>query len=150
MAERVLLTDTPVYRQLHPDSPLLANLNRPGTMPAGFAIAFVWLATTGMAIEAPASTWSLLPQPADVRLAPSGVVKIVNGALVAVATFILLNEQFAQLDVAAGLLVATVAWFLHEGLERRILTGAEKDALKFVRFPGTTGQPDYQVDNTGA
>ena len=28
-----LLTDTPVYRQLHPDSPLLADLNRPGTMP---------------------------------------------------------------------------------------------------------------------
>ena len=50
------------------------------------AIAFVWLATTGMAIAAPAaSTWSLLPQPADVRLAPSGVVKIADGALVAVS-----------------------------------------------------------------
>ena len=58
---------------------------RLGTVPAGFAIAFVWLATTGMAIAAPAaSTWSLLPQPADVRLAPSGVVKIADGALVAV------------------------------------------------------------------
>src|SRR5438445_7906673 len=54
-------------------------------VPHGFAIAFVWLATTGMAIAAPAaSTWSLLPQPADVRLAPSGVVKIPDGALVAV------------------------------------------------------------------
>src|SRR5258708_16653667 len=53
---------------------------------AGFAIAFVWLATTGTAIAAPAaSTWSLLPHPADVRLAPSGVVKIVDGALVAVS-----------------------------------------------------------------
>ena len=56
------------------------------TAAAGFAIAFVWLATTGMTIAAPAaSTWSLLPQPADVRLAPSGVVKIVDGALVAVS-----------------------------------------------------------------
>ena len=56
------------------------------TAAAGFAIAFVWLATTGTAIAAPAaSTWSLLPQPADVRLAPSGVVKIVDGASVAVS-----------------------------------------------------------------
>ncbi len=30
---RVLLTDTPIYQQLAPDSPLLAELNRPGTMP---------------------------------------------------------------------------------------------------------------------
>jgi hypothetical protein len=30
---RVLLTDSPVYSQLHPDSPVLADLNRPGTMP---------------------------------------------------------------------------------------------------------------------
>ncbi|HEX4394772.1 MAG TPA: family 20 glycosylhydrolase [Mycobacterium sp.] len=55
------------------------------TAAAGFAIIFMWLATTGTAIAAPAaSTWSLLPRPADVRLAPSGVVKIVDGALVAV------------------------------------------------------------------
>ena len=58
---------------------------RPMTVSAGFAIACVWLATTGTAIPAPApSTWSLLPQPAEVRLAPAGVVKIVDGALVAV------------------------------------------------------------------
>ncbi len=31
---RVLLTDTPIYQQLHPDSPVLAELNRPGTLPA--------------------------------------------------------------------------------------------------------------------
>ncbi len=30
---RVLLTDTPIYQQLAPDSPLLAELNRPGTLP---------------------------------------------------------------------------------------------------------------------
>jgi len=48
-------------------------------------IAVVWLTTTEMATAAPAvSTWSLLPQPADVRLARSGVVKIADGALVTV------------------------------------------------------------------
>lgn len=31
---RVLLTDSPIYAQLHPDSPLLAELARPGMMPA--------------------------------------------------------------------------------------------------------------------
>ncbi len=34
---RVLLTDTPIYQQLAPDSPLLAELNRPGTLPAAVA-----------------------------------------------------------------------------------------------------------------
>jgi hexosaminidase len=54
-------------------------------VPAAFAVVFVWLATTGMAIVAPATpTWSLLPQPAEVRLGLSGLVKIANGALVAV------------------------------------------------------------------
>jgi hexosaminidase len=58
---------------------------RPQMVPHVFAVAFVWLATTAMASGAPsAATWSLLPQPADVRLALSGVVKIADGALVAV------------------------------------------------------------------
>ncbi len=49
------------------------------------AIALVWLTTMPMATAAEAaSSWSLLPQPADVRLAPSGVVNIADGALVAV------------------------------------------------------------------
>jgi hexosaminidase len=49
------------------------------------AIALVWLTATPMATAASAaSSWSLLPQPAGVRLAPSGVVKIADGALVAV------------------------------------------------------------------
>ena len=56
-----------------------------GTVPHGLAIAFVWLTATGMATAAPAaSAWLLLPQPADVHLAPSGVLKITDGALVAV------------------------------------------------------------------
>jgi hexosaminidase len=49
------------------------------------ALAVVWLATMGMATAAPAaSSWSLLPQPARVRPAGSRVVKIADGALVAV------------------------------------------------------------------
>ena len=50
------------------------------------AIALAWLATMGVAIATTpaASSWSLLPQPTEVRLAPSGVVKISDGALVAV------------------------------------------------------------------
>jgi hexosaminidase len=54
-------------------------------LPRGFVIAVAWLATARIAIAAPAaSTWTLLPQPSEVRLAPSGVVKIAAGALVAV------------------------------------------------------------------
>ncbi len=33
--ERVLLTDTPIYQQLAPDSSLLKELNTPGMMPSG-------------------------------------------------------------------------------------------------------------------
>ncbi len=32
---RVLLSDTPIYQQLAPDSPLITALNRPGTLPEG-------------------------------------------------------------------------------------------------------------------
>jgi pimeloyl-ACP methyl ester carboxylesterase len=35
--ERVLLTDSPIYAQLHPDSPVLAELNQPGMMPRDVA-----------------------------------------------------------------------------------------------------------------
>jgi hexosaminidase len=57
----------------------------PGAVSHWFAIAVVWLAATGITIAtSPTSTWSLLPQPADVRLARSGVVKLADGALVAV------------------------------------------------------------------
>ncbi len=70
------------------------------------------------------------------------VVALLNslfiGALVAVTTFILLNEQFAQLDAVAGIAAALAAWFLQEGLEKRILFNAERDALQYVRFPADT------------
>ena len=56
-----------------------------GGIPACVAIAVLWLATMGVAAGAPAaSIGSLLPQPVEVRLASSGVVKIADGALVAV------------------------------------------------------------------
>jgi hexosaminidase len=49
------------------------------------AIAIVWLATLGVATAVPAkSTWSLVPQPAQMRPADSGVVRIADGAVVAV------------------------------------------------------------------
>ena len=82
---------------------------RPRRLPHAFALAAMWLTTAeiaaaatagtatatpaGMAAATPASvatgapgasTWSLIPQPANMRLAPSGVVKIADGALVAV------------------------------------------------------------------
>lgn len=58
---------------------------RPRTVPNGFAIAFAWLAATGTPFAASATaTWSLLPPPADVRPASSGVVEIMDGARVAV------------------------------------------------------------------
>jgi hexosaminidase len=48
-------------------------------------MAIAWLATTGLAIAAPAApTWLLVPRPVEVRPARSGVVKIADGATVAV------------------------------------------------------------------
>jgi hexosaminidase len=62
---------------------LLADVLK--TLARGAAFAAVWLATTGMAIAAPAaSTWALLPQPARARLSGPRVLKIADGALVAV------------------------------------------------------------------
>ena len=49
------------------------------------AFAVVWLALTRIATAAPAaSTWSLLPQPASMRLVGSRAMKIADGAQVAV------------------------------------------------------------------
>ena len=50
---------------------------------AAFVVA--WLAMMGVATAAPvAATWSLLPQPAQAHLAGSGVVRIADGAAIAV------------------------------------------------------------------
>ena len=40
--ERVLLTETPIYQQLTPGSPLLKELNTPGTMPSGVECHCFW------------------------------------------------------------------------------------------------------------
>src|ERR1700742_1172924 len=50
----------------------------------GFATGAVWLVISRLTTAAPIAAWSLLPQPAHVRLAPSGMVKIADGALIAV------------------------------------------------------------------
>ena len=96
---------------------------------AGFAIAFVWLATTGMAIAAPAaSTWSLLPHPADMPLAPSGVVKMVDGALVAVS-----GADREQVQPIADRFMQSVA--NTRGLQLRMADTA--DAEPILRVPET-------------
>ncbi len=47
-------------------------------------VGIVWLAIAATAVAAPGPTWSLLPQPVDTHLTGSHVLKIANGALVAV------------------------------------------------------------------
>ena len=93
-----------------------------GGIPARIAIAVLWLAAMGLAVGAPAaSVGSLLPQPAEVRLASSGVVKIADGALVAVGgtdreqvqaiadRFIQLVANTRGLQLKAGVGAAAVA-----------------------------------------
>jgi hexosaminidase len=80
-----LFAATDVERTLARVASAFARLVSPNAGKSLAASALVWLAMTGGAIAAPvASTWSLLPQPTDARLAGSGVVKISDGALVAV------------------------------------------------------------------
>ena len=65
-------------------------------------LAKVWLATTGIAVAAPATTappaWSLMPQPARMRPAASGSIKVADGAEVAVhgAGLQSIADRFAQ------------------------------------------------------
>jgi hexosaminidase len=115
---------------------------RPGTAPAALAIAFVWLATTGMVSAAPAApTWSLLPQPADVRLAPSGVVKIVAGALVAVR-----GADHQQVQPTADRFMQLVA--STRGLQLRTATAADAHpAITFDMDPhaSVVGDSGYRI-----
>jgi len=115
---------------------------RRGTMPAGFWNAFLWLATTGMAIAAPAaSTWSLLPQPADAHLAPSGVVKIVDGALVAVR-----GADRQQVQPAVDRFMQLVA--STRGLQLRAATTADAHpAITFEVDPhaSVVGDSGYRI-----
>jgi hexosaminidase len=108
-----------------------------------FATASVWLATAGMAVAAPAaSTWSLLPQAADVRLARSGVMKITDGALVAVRAAD--REQVQPLaDRFIQLLASTRGLRLH--------TATAADAHPAITFDvdphaSVVGDSGYRVD----
>jgi hexosaminidase len=107
------------------------------------ATACVWLATAGMAVAAPApSTWALLPQAADVRLARAGVMKITDGALVAVRAAD--REQVQPLaDRFIQLLASTRGLRLH--------TATAADAHAAITFnvdphASVVGDSGYRID----
>jgi len=107
------------------------------------ATACVWLATAGMAVAAPApSTWALLPQAADVRLARAGVMKITDGALVAVRAAD--REQVQPLaDRFIQLLAST------RGLRLQTATAADAHAaITFDVDPhaSVVGDSGYRID----
>ena len=109
-------------------------------MPAGLAL--LWLATTGMESAAGAeSPWSLLPQPADVRLAPSGVVKIADGVRVAVR-----GADRPQVQPTADRFMALVA--ATRGLRLRAATSADAHpAIRFEVDPhaSVVGEDGYRI-----
>jgi len=107
------------------------------------ATACVWLATAGMPVAAPApSTWALLPQAADVRLARAGVMKITDGALVAVRAAD--REQVQPLaDRFIQLLASTRGLRLH--------TATAADAHAAITFDvdphaSVVGDSGYRID----
>jgi len=134
-------------------TPFMVDVGRP---PAGVASMFprlgtvqccatacVWLATAGMAVAAPAaSTWALLPQAADVRLARTGVMKITDGALVAVRAAD--REQVQPLaDRFIQLLASTRGLRLH--------TATAADAHAAITFDvdphaSVVGDSGYRID----
>jgi hexosaminidase len=98
----------------------------PAALRHGFAIVGVWLAATGVTVATPAAfNWPLLPQPADVRLAPSGAVKLADGALVAVR-----GADLEQLQPIANRFIQLVS--STRGLQLR--TATTSDAHAAVTF----------------
>jgi hexosaminidase len=120
---------------------------RPGTVPAAFAIAFVWLATSVMASVAPAAvTWSLLPQPAELRLGPSGVVKIADGALVA-----LRGADRPQVQATADRFIQLVANTRGLQLHALTSTGTSADTRPAITFDvdphaSVVGDTGYRIE----
>jgi hexosaminidase len=106
------------------------------------AIALVWLTTMPMATAAgAASSWSLLPQPADLRLASSGVVKIADGALVAVR-----GADYQQVRPIADRFMRLVADT--RGLQLHPATAADMHAaISFDVDPhaSVVGQSGYRI-----
>jgi hexosaminidase len=107
------------------------------------ALAFMWLATTGMVCAAPAaSAWPLLPQPASARLTGPDVVTIADGALVAVR-----GADRRQVQPIADRFIQLVAHT--RGLQLRSATTA--DARPAITFevrphePSIVGEAGYGI-----
>ncbi len=119
---------------------LLADVVK--TRARGAAFTAVWLATTGMAIAAPAaSTWALLPQPARARLSGPRVVKIADGAVVAVR-----GADRPQVQSIADRFVQLVADT--RGLQLRATTTADaRAAITFEVDPQASalGNAGYRI-----
>ncbi len=120
----------------------LALFRPPGTVSHGFAVAVLWIAATGLAIATPATTpWSLLPQPVDVRLARAGVVKLSDGALVAVR-----GAEVEQVQLIANRFIHLVA--NTRGLHLNTATAADAHpAITFDVDPhaSVVGDAGYRI-----
>jgi hexosaminidase len=105
-------------------------------------LAVVWLASAGVVSAAPAaSTWSLLPQPANARVDRSGVVRIADGALVAVR-----GADRRQVQAVADWLMKLVADT--RGLQLRIATAADASpaiTLEVDPHSSAAGEAGYRM-----
>ncbi|MFZ0552798.1 MAG: family 20 glycosylhydrolase [Steroidobacteraceae bacterium] len=114
----------------------------PNTCKTLATVALLWLAMTGIAPAAPtASTWSLLPQPAHVHLVGSSVVKIADGAWVAVR-----GADRRQVQLIADRFVQLVAHT--RGLQlRTVVTADERAAITFEVDPhaSVSGDAGYRI-----
>jgi len=121
---------------------IASRVRRSRTVLRAMATAVAWQACAAMAGASPApSTWSLLPQPTDVRFAPSGVVTIVDGARVAVR-----GADGPTVQPIADRFVRLVADT--RGLQLNLATPAETDAaITFELDPQATvvGDSGYRV-----
>ena len=112
------------------------------TVPWGFELAVLGLALTGRAMAAPTpSAWSLLPKPAESRLAASGVMRIADGARVAVR-----GADRDQLQPIADRFMQLVA--STRGLQLQRAAAADpKPAITFEVNPhaGVVGDAGYRL-----
>jgi len=123
----------------------------PGTVSYGFAIAVVWLATTAIVSATPsvAATWSLLPQPAAVRLDRSSVVKLADGASVAVRGVDLQQAQFIA-DWFVRLVANTRGLHFHAATDSTTTDSTTADARAAITFDvspqaSVVGETGYRI-----